>query len=118
MYDDRLRGLGITVAQLDMLVTLLSRSEAVRQADLAREMLMERSTVSRNLARLAAQGLVHPTSGASRREQQIRVTARGLQVVTAAEGPWGAAQDAAREHLGPAGVEALELLTQRVGQEA
>jgi DNA-binding MarR family transcriptional regulator len=77
LYDDRLRELGITVAQLDILATSLHLGSPLRPIDLSRAMVMERSTVSRNLARLAKRRLIRIAAGKNGREQRIEVTARG-----------------------------------------
>ena len=116
-YDGRLRELGISVAQLDVLVTLLYEGEPVRPADLARSMLMERSTVSRNIARLEALGLVAMSTGSDHREKAIRVTRKGERLVQNAEACWAEAQDAVRKLLGPQGVRAIEMAATRIGEE-
>lgn len=116
-YDEKLKGLGITVAQLDILITLLHEGGSLRPTDLAKEMLMDRSTVSRNVSRLAYSHLIEIMSGSNGREQLIEVTKKGKRVVAAAEDLWGAAQDEVSGVLGHEGVKALELLSGKVGQE-
>ncbi|MDQ4095291.1 MAG: MarR family transcriptional regulator [Actinomycetota bacterium] len=114
LYDERLRDLGISVGQLDMLVTLMMAEPAMRPIDLARAMQMERSTVTRNIAKLEALGLVEVRPGTGRRERLLFVTRKGQRLVSRAEAHWTRAQDDAKRLLGSAGVSALETLSQRV----
>src|SRR5918996_5546742 len=111
IYDRHLRDLHISIAQLDMLVTLLDAKAPVRPVDLAREMVMERSTVSRNLKRLQDLGLVELSPGATDREHHVSVTQRGRDVVFHAEEPWSQAQRLIKSLLGREAVRALELVS-------
>lgn len=114
LYDERLAGIGLSIGQLDMLVALLLAKRPIRPIDLAREMQMERSTVSRNLAKLEALGAVEILPGHGRRERLVRVTPGGRHLVTRAEAGWAEAQDAARELLQADGVQALQTASARV----
>lgn len=114
LYDERLRDAGISIGQLDTLVTLMYSDEPMRAVDLAREMQMERSTVSRNLAKLEALGVVELRSDEGRRDRLIYVTRKGQRVVAGAEAGWADAQNAARALLGERGVRGLEVLSDRV----
>jgi DNA-binding MarR family transcriptional regulator len=118
LYDDHLQELRISVAQLDILVTLLLARVPIRPIDLSREMLMDRSTVTRNLARLARLGLLELRPGNNGREHLIVVTPKGRRLVRRAETLWAQAQDAARSLLKPDGAAALELVSDRLGKES
>lgn len=111
-YDDALRGCGLTAAQLDVLMTLLTADRGMRRIDLARALEMERSTVTRNLDRLASRGLVASTPAAD--EVRVVVTPAGRAAAERAAGAWFEAQKATRTRLGEEGVAALELLTDRL----
>ena len=111
-YDDALRGCGLTAAQLDVLMTLLTAGRGMRRIDLARALEMERSTVTRNLDRLAARGLVASTPAAG--ELRVVVTPTGRAAAERAAGAWFEAQQATRTTLGEEGVAALQLLTDRL----
>jgi DNA-binding MarR family transcriptional regulator len=93
IYDDALRGHGVTGSQLGMLVAiqLAGRTNATA---VARRLDLEKSTVSRNVSRLAAGGLVDASDG-------LRVTARGAAAITACHPAWRAAQRLARKTLHP-----------------
>jgi DNA-binding MarR family transcriptional regulator len=116
LYDDRLREVGISIGQLDMLVTLMYAGAPTRPIDLAREMQMERSTVTRNLAKLEASGVVELRSGEGKRERLIIVTRKGRRVVAHAEAGWTDAQHKARVLLGERGVRGLEVASERVAR--
>lgn len=116
-YDERLQAEGLTIAQLDVLVTLLYLDRPVRPIDLAREMLAQRSTVSRNLKRLESSGFVQLRPGGSARERLVVVTPEGQSIVTRAETAWVEAQEVTRSMLGPEGVQALELMSELVGRK-
>jgi len=93
IYDEALRGHGLTGSQLGMLVAI-QLSGQTNAAAIGRRLDLERSTVSRNLARLAAAGLVDPSDG-------LRITARGSAAIAACHPAWRAAQRKARQALRP-----------------
>lgn len=114
IYNERLRDVGISIGQLDMLVTLMYAGATMRPIDLAREMQMERSTVTRNLAKLERLGVVEFRSGEGMRDRAIYVTRRGQRVVARAEVGWIDAQNEARALLGERGVRGLEIASEHV----
>jgi DNA-binding MarR family transcriptional regulator len=93
LYDDALRGHGLTGAQLGMLVAIQLGGRTNATA-VGRRLDLEKSTVSRNVARLAAAGLVDASDG-------LRITARGAAAITACHPAWRAAQRRARKALHP-----------------
>lgn len=113
-YDRALRPQGLTVAQVDLLMTLLRAEGGRRPIDLARDLQMDRSTLSRNLERLSSRSLVAMADGETRRESKVNVTAAGRQAVDAAAEAWQESQKATRSRLGDEGVDALDLLTRLV----
>jgi len=93
IYDDALRGHGLTGSQLEILVaTQLSGNTTA--AAVGRILDLEKSTVSRNLARLTAAGLVDVSDG-------LRITPRGTAAIAACHPAWRAAQRKARQTLHP-----------------
>ncbi len=114
IYDDALRPHGLTVAQLDLIATLLEHEGAARPSDLGRWLLMDRSTVTRNVERLRRLGLAECGPGATGREVEVRVTDDGRRLAGRSLAAWEVAQGEVAHLLGPDGVAALELLTQRV----
>ena len=55
IYDDALRPLGLTAGQLNVLVVIAKRGP-ISPGEIARRLNMEKSTVSRNLARMRDNG--------------------------------------------------------------
>jgi DNA-binding MarR family transcriptional regulator len=91
LYDRELRGAGVTGSQLSMLVAiaLMPNPTAAR---LGQTLDLEKSTVSRNLARLVAAGLVDDRDG-------LRVTPRGAAAIRAGHAAWRRAQAQAQARL-------------------
>jgi DNA-binding MarR family transcriptional regulator len=114
VYDAALRDEDLTAAQLDVLMTLLASEEGMRRIDLARALEAERSTVTRNLDRMEARGLVTAVPGATRHEALVEVTPAGRRAAEAAADAWYAAQRTIRDRLGADGVAALELVSGRL----
>jgi DNA-binding MarR family transcriptional regulator len=94
IYDEALRSQGLTGSQLGMLVAI-QLSGKTTAAVVGQRLDLEKSTVSRNLARLAAAGLVDPSDG-------LRITARGSAAIAACHPAWRQAQRKARRALLPA----------------
>jgi DNA-binding MarR family transcriptional regulator len=92
IYDGALRAEGVTGAQLGMLVAV-ELAGPTTAAWVGRRLELEKSTVSRNLARLEAAGLVDSTDG-------LRVTARGAATIRACHPLWRRAQEQALAALG------------------
>jgi DNA-binding MarR family transcriptional regulator len=114
LYDEALRGHRLTAAQLDVLMTLLTAQQPMRRIDLARALATERSTVTRNLDRLQARGLVSSVETGPVGEVHVEVTEAGRHAAESAAEAWSAAQRAAHDRLGDDGVAALELVAQRL----
>ena len=93
LYDGALRDHGVTGAQLGMLVAI-ELGGPTTPAWVGRRLELEKSTVSRNLARLSAAGWVE-TSPAG-----LRVTPRGSALIRACHPSWLKAQEGATAALG------------------
>lgn len=117
-YDRALRPAGLTVAQLDLLATLLGTPAGMRPVDLGERMQIDASTVSRDLARLSKSGLVRLGPAASRRERIAHVTPAGRRLAARAIPLWRLAQSRTARILGPDGIAALDLLASRVRSPA
>jgi DNA-binding MarR family transcriptional regulator len=113
-YDAALKDQGLTAAQLDVLMTLLTAERSVRRVELARALEMERSTVTRNLDRLVNRGLVTAVDGDTPGEARVEVTTAGRQAAEDAADAWFSAQRAIRQQLGEDGVDAVELIAGRL----
>ncbi|MBK5105969.1 MAG: winged helix-turn-helix transcriptional regulator [Burkholderiales bacterium] len=102
IYDAHLASQAIKVTQYSLLANAARGERTV--SEFAAELEMDRSTLSRNLAPLAAQGWVSISVGADPRSRSIGVTAAGRRKLKAALPLWRKAQCEVESVLGAAGV--------------
>ena len=102
IYDAHLASQAIKVTQYSLLANAARGERTV--SEFAAELEMDRSTLSRNLAPLAAQGWVDVSIGADPRSRSIRVTAAGRRKLKAALPLWRKAQCEVEAILGEVGV--------------
>lgn len=106
-YDQMLSGSGLRVTQFSILAKL-RRAGPASVNQLARAMVMDRTTLARNLQPLVRDELVKVRPGEQdRRERVIELTGRGLDLVTAALPAWERAQQLFAERFGPDQAEQL-----------
>lgn len=91
MYGDGLEAHGVTPQQASLLTTIVALDGA-HPSDLARELEIERSTMSRNVKVLADRGLVHSERTPTGRTRRIFATEQGAQVVLDFFPAWSGAQ--------------------------
>lgn len=91
VYDDALRSLGITGSQYTLLAQLASR-DGITAVEIGTDLDIEKSTLSRNLKRLLALGLIIMDPPAGRRGRGLHLTPRGQAVLKDAYPIWMAAQ--------------------------
>jgi DNA-binding MarR family transcriptional regulator len=103
LYDDALRPLDLKVSQVGLLVVTakLGLAQRAKVCDLLQ---LDTSTLSRNVERLRAKGLLEAVPGADARTQPFRLTARGGNLLLRALPAWDQAQRRATEVLGDAGI--------------
>jgi DNA-binding MarR family transcriptional regulator len=116
LYDERLRPLGLRSSQMNLLVAIGCHGEA-SPADLCRSLDLEKSTVSRNVARMVSQDWLGSNRG-SDGGVSYRLTRKGRGLLTRAMPAWKKAESEAREFLGTAGVKALEALAKGLAIKA
>lgn len=99
LFDDELAPTGLRSTQLVVLMTayLLGPGSMAR---MAREMVMDRSTLTRNLRPLMDRGLLKVTKDEGRRSQKVELTAKGKKSMMQAVPYWKKAQQAVEEKLG------------------
>jgi DNA-binding MarR family transcriptional regulator len=105
IYDDALRPLGLSCAQLNLLVALGVRGR-VPAAELGRLLRIEKSTLSRNLRRLTQERWITA-------DPEIALAPAGADLLRRAMPGWRQAQRRARTLLGPAGARALARSAER-----
>jgi DNA-binding MarR family transcriptional regulator len=103
-FDEALRPLGITPAQLSLLVIIELR-EPVAPSAVARYLDIEKSTLSRNLRLMKAAGWVRGRFEGS--EKRLELTAAGRRLLTDAYPLWEQAQKKVRDLLDTRTVDAL-----------
>ncbi|RQS14629.1 MarR family transcriptional regulator [Burkholderia sp. Bp9002] len=97
LYEHYLSAVDITPTQFSIL-SMLTASAGLTMSELAKAMVMDRTTLVRALKPLLRRGLVvTDTETKHRRQLQVVLTARGLQKLDEATVHWAAAQ-ASFEH--------------------
>lgn len=91
LYDDAMRPLGITASQYTLLAQLASR-DGITAVEIGHELDIEKSTLSRNLKRLLALGMIIMDPPAGRRGRGLHLTPKGQGVLKDAYPVWQAAQ--------------------------
>lgn len=116
LYDRALQPLGLTVNQASILV-MLSLANQVTAAEIGKKLLMEKSTVSRNLDRMKRNGWIEIQTGSNGGAQIVTVTAHGESLLTVTHAVWAKAQKQAEELLGEEGVLAVRMLHNTLGKK-
>jgi DNA-binding MarR family transcriptional regulator len=109
-FDRLLRPHGLRVTQFTILVTLMLRGP-LTIGELAESLGIERTTLSRNLALIESSLWVKIRPGDDARSRIVSVTAKGRAMVAASLSAWRKAQKTASATIGPAGVNALRVLS-------
>ncbi|MEM9028187.1 MAG: MarR family transcriptional regulator, partial [Pseudomonadota bacterium] len=91
MYDDALRPHGITASQFTLLTQLANR-DGITAVEIGFALDIEKSTLSRNLKRLLALGLIIMDPPAGRRGRGLHLTPKGQAVIKDAYPLWVDAQ--------------------------
>lgn len=108
-YDDSIRSLGIQTSQLFVLVAAAQLGDAgAPMGQLARTLLMDQTTVSRNVVPLQKAGLLKlVASEQDARSRVVVLTPAGKQMIEAAYPLWKAAQRSLAQVLGASRLQAL-----------
>ena len=99
LYDEALKPTGLKITQFNLLSSLMAMGSSTL-SDLAADMQVDRTTLTRNLEILEGQGLVATAEGLDRRERQLTLSEKGLAALKAAYPLWQAAQTRAVEWAG------------------
>ena len=87
LYDEAFRPLELRATQVSLLA-MLSDQEPITMTRLAERMGMDRTTLTRNLKPLIAQGLAATEAGEDRRERTVALTAMGDERLRQAQPIW------------------------------
>lgn len=99
-YDAEVGKTGLKGTQYSLLSYVLKLGP-VRPVDLAREMKITASTLTRNLRPLAEAGWIELGPGADQRSRMVRVTPAGREKRQEAQRRWRVAQEGINQLLGP-----------------
>ncbi len=120
IYDDALRPLGLTAGQLNILVIIANRGP-ISPGEIARRLNMEKSTVSRNLARMRKNGWITVTAADSGHKQRLTLNGRGKALLERSVPAWEGAQTRTRAVLGQRGADSIRSIGNavwsRIGRE-
>ena len=91
LYDEALQSSGLRGTQFSLLAALNHMGSAT-VSDLARAMVMDRTTLTRNLRPLEKQGWIEIVPGKDRRTRQLALTSSGRKTLKQAMPLWKKAQ--------------------------
>ena len=100
-YDGALRPAGLRATQFTILVTA-ARTGGATMTELAEALVVDRTTLTRNLKPLTDRGLIESVAGEDRRERHIAITPRGREAMERAAPAWREAQARIAGRLGGA----------------
>ncbi|MDB6079026.1 MAG: transcriptional regulator, MarR family [Akkermansiaceae bacterium] len=92
VYDDAYRFMGLRNTQFSLLYALTKVQPATVQ-ELAKQLDVERTTLTRNLAPLEKDGFLTVTRGEDQREKRIELTEKGTKILAEGFPAWCAIQD-------------------------
>lgn len=104
-YDQALAPAGVNLNQYSILRRTGGQGRPL--GEIAHELGMDRSTLSRDLKALVEAGWIESATGADARQRRLRITAAGRKVVERAQPLWRVAQDEIDRGLGLEGVALL-----------
>jgi len=99
IYDEALRPFGVNAPQFSLLV-LIAKFGPASRAEIGRANYQDRSTLTRNLALLLAEGWVQEIKTDGGRSRPIELSSKGRQLLISAAPAWRQAQVEARKLIG------------------
>jgi DNA-binding MarR family transcriptional regulator len=114
IYEKELRPFGLRISQMAILGTLHHHGK-LQPGELARLLLTEKSTVSRNVERMVENGWVRAELGEDERTHVLSLTTAGKSLLRRALPAWHKAQESVSALLGPRDVEAMHRIAKKLG---
>jgi DNA-binding MarR family transcriptional regulator len=111
--DAGLRAHGLRVAQVNILVAA-GHAGPLSPTELAAGLVMDKSTLSRDVESLLARGWLRKVAGGDRRSHRLELTPAGREKVASILPAWRAAQAALRERLGAENLAGVFAAAERV----
>jgi DNA-binding MarR family transcriptional regulator len=106
IYNQALRPYGLTISQMNILVAASYLGQG-KQQDICKALHLEKSTLSRDLARMRERGWITESPGDDGRSSLLRVTALGGKLLLRAIPAWRQAQQQAAALLGEREITAI-----------
>lgn len=107
LYNKALRPYGLTVSQMNILVAV-SRLGDAKQQDVCRVLHLDKSSLSRNVERMRAQGWLESLPGEDGRTGLLRVARSGKTLLQKTFPAWHQAQGQAKALLGEKDIAVLD----------
>jgi len=98
-FDDALQSLELKPTQFTILA-VLSSVDAITVTDLAEYMILDRTTLTRNLRPLEKQGMIKTGPGEDKRTRMISLSKKGLNKLEKAIPLWKQAQKNVTKYMG------------------
>jgi len=114
LYDEALRGHGLKVSQMNVLVAVAVMGPT-RQAAVAEQLLLEKSTLSRNVERLRQSGWIAVTGGEDGRSHELSLTPAGRELLEELTPAWRGVQRRARRLVGEEAVQTVDRMVAALG---
>lgn len=114
LYDSALAGHGLTIAQANLLAAV-GKLGSCAPSQLGEVLLLERSTVSRNLNLLLKRGWIEAVSSDAKGIREVALTSVGLAKLESVMPEWREAQRQAAQLLGSTGVGAIHDMASAMG---
>jgi DNA-binding MarR family transcriptional regulator len=99
VFDEALQSGGLRSGQFVMLLTIANLGEPT-YSQLARDLVMDTSTIARSLRPLQREGLIVVVAGPDRRRKTVKVTAEGAERIRRIMPLWRKAQDRFHGQIG------------------
>ncbi len=99
IYDERLRPCGLRATQLTILF-VVGTAESASITHLSQMLVMDRTTLTRNLKLLEKNGLIEINKGKDNRSRMVSLTENGLQITEKALPVWEETQAYVTTQLG------------------
>jgi DNA-binding MarR family transcriptional regulator len=114
LYDEALRPFGFRISQVNILAAVAHLGES-RPAEVSRILRIEKSTLSRDVELMKQNGWLESDPPTGGRNQRIRLTPRGTELLGRIQPSWEKAQAEARRLIGEESEAALRQVAARLG---
>jgi DNA-binding MarR family transcriptional regulator len=114
LYDEALRPHALRASQMGVLVALDNLGPS-QPSDLCTTLVVDKSTLSRNVDRMIKNGWILSKDGKDDRSTELHLTPKGRTLLTAAVPSWRKAQKKARALLGERDADAIVRIGNKLG---